>query len=223
LTGTLRLAYSQFTDSPATENAPCDNSISVFARVTAAKEFHVRRLFLLLPLVSICLSLSACSLHSVATEHPPKAPIRVYFSPNGGCTDAIIREVDSAKSEVLVQAYYFTSAPVGKVLIDAHKRGIRVEIILDRSQVKPDGQYCPAKFFFDEGIPVYIDSAHQIAHNKIMIIDRTVVITGSFNFTRTAEERNAENLLVIPSKELTAKYLEKWQRHREHSEKYEVR
>jgi phosphatidylserine/phosphatidylglycerophosphate/cardiolipin synthase-like enzyme len=56
-----------------------------------------------------------------------------------------------------------------------------------------------------------------------MIIDRSTVITGSFNFTRTAEERNTENLLVIPSKELTAKYLVNWQEHREHSTKYEVR
>jgi phosphatidylserine/phosphatidylglycerophosphate/cardiolipin synthase-like enzyme len=182
----------------------------------------VRRLFLALP-VAVILCSSACTLPSVAPEQPSKAPIPVYFSPNGGCADAIIKEIDSAKSEVLVQAYYFTSAPIGKALIDAHKRAILVEIILDRSQVKPDGQYCPAKFFLDAGIPVYIDSAHQIAHNKIMIIDRTTVITGSFNFTRTAEERNAENLLVIPSKELAAKYLENWQGHRGHSTKYEVK
>jgi phosphatidylserine/phosphatidylglycerophosphate/cardiolipin synthase-like enzyme len=182
----------------------------------------VRRLFLALP-VAFILCLSACTLSSVSQEQPSNTPIQVYFSPNGDCSDAIIKEVDSAKSEVLVQAYYFTSAPIGKALIDAHKRGIRVEVILDRSQVKPDGQYCPAKFFFDAGISVYIDSAHQIAHNKIMIIDRATVITGSFNFTRTAEERNAENLLVIPSKELAVKYLENWQRHKEHSTKYEVK
>jgi phosphatidylserine/phosphatidylglycerophosphate/cardiolipin synthase-like enzyme len=89
--------------------------------------------------------------------------------------------------------------------------------------VKPNGQYCPAKFFFDAGIPVYIDSAHQIAHNKIMIIDRSTVITGSFNFTKSAEEKNAENLLVIPSKELAAKYYKNWRRHKEHSTKYEVK
>lgn len=182
----------------------------------------MNRFFIALPLAFI-LCLFACTLPSVAPEQPSKAPIQVYFSPNGGCTDAIIKEIDSAKSEVLVQAYYFTSAPIGKALIDAHKRGIRVEIVLDRSQAKPDGQYCPAKFFFDAGIPVYIDSAHQIAHNKIMIIDRATVITGSFNFTKSAEEKNAENLLVIPFKELAAKYLENWQRHREHSERYEVR
>jgi phosphatidylserine/phosphatidylglycerophosphate/cardiolipin synthase-like enzyme len=54
-------------------------------------------------------------------------------------------------------------------------------------------------------------------------LDRVTVITGSFNFTRTAEERYAENLLVIPSKELAEKYLENWQKHKEHSSKYELK
>lgn len=159
----------------------------------------------------ISLSLLSCAHVS------PEDPIQVYFSPNGNCTDAIIKEINSANSEVLVQAYYFTSAPIGKALIDALERSVRVEVILDPSQVKSDGQYCPAKFFYDAGIPVYIDSTHKIAHNKIIIIDRAKVITGSFNFTRTADEKNAENVLVIPSKDLAAKYLENWQRHKGHS------
>lgn len=134
----------------------------MFEWVTPVKEYHVSRLFLALPL-ALTLCFSACTLPSVATEQSSKSPLQVYFSPNGGITDAIIKEIDTAKSEVLVQAYYFTSSPIGKVLVDAHKRGIRVEIILDPSQVKPDGQYCPAKFFFDAGIPVFIDSSHPSA------------------------------------------------------------
>jgi len=73
------------------------------------------------------------------------------------------------------------------------------------------------------GIPTYIDAAHAIAHNKIMIIDRETVITGSFNFTKAAEEKNAENLLIIKNKELAKIYLDNWERHKEHSEKYEGR
>jgi phosphatidylserine/phosphatidylglycerophosphate/cardiolipin synthase-like enzyme len=189
--------------------------------VKKAKGFIVRRLLLLLPLAFI-LHLSACTLPSVAPEQRFQFPIQVYFSPNGGVSAAIVQEIGVAKSEVLVQAYYFTSAPIGKALVDAHNRKVRVEVILDPSQVKPDGQYCPATFFYNAGVPVYIDSAHQIAHNKIMIIDRSTVITGSFNFTKSAEEKNAENMLVIPSKELAAKYLDNWQKHREHSTNYEV-
>jgi len=70
-------------------------------------------------------------------------------------------------------------------------------------------------------IPTFIDSKHAIAHNKIMIIDKATVITGSFNFTKSAEERNAENLLVIKSKDLAKLYLDNWGEHREHSEDFQ--
>jgi phosphatidylserine/phosphatidylglycerophosphate/cardiolipin synthase-like enzyme len=60
---------------------------------------------------------------------------QVCFSPRGGCTEAIISQIDKAKSEILVQAYSFTSAPIAKALLNAHKRGIKVEAILDKSQL----------------------------------------------------------------------------------------
>jgi phosphatidylserine/phosphatidylglycerophosphate/cardiolipin synthase-like enzyme len=142
----------------------------------------------------------------------------VYFSPHGGCTEAIIREIHKAKSTVLVQAYSFTSAPIAKAILNAHKREVRVEIILDKSQVKDT--YSSATFFVNQGIPVRIDGKHAIAHNKVMIIDGETVITGSFNFTKAAEESNAENLLVIHDKKLALHYLKNWQEHAQHSEVY---
>jgi phosphatidylserine/phosphatidylglycerophosphate/cardiolipin synthase-like enzyme len=171
----------------------------------------------------LVLVVSACACPSAVPEISVPFSGRVYFSPAGGATEAVVGQINSAQTEILVQTYYFTSAPIGGALIEAHKRGVRVEVVLDPSQAKPDGQYCPAKFFFDAGIPVYIDSAHQIAHNKIMIVDRLTVVTGSFNFTRSAEERNAENLLVIPSKELASEYLGNWLKHKQHSTEYEAR
>jgi phosphatidylserine/phosphatidylglycerophosphate/cardiolipin synthase-like enzyme len=149
------------------------------------------------------------------------SPTQVYFSPNGGCTEAIIKEIDKAKTEILVQAYSFTSAPIAKALVQAHKRGIEIQAILDKSQRSE--KYTSAAFLANSGIPTFIDSRHAIAHNKIMIIDKGTVITGSFNFTRAAEEKNAENLLIIKSKELAAIYIENWNRHRQHSEVYEAR
>lgn len=125
-------------------------------------------------------------------------PTHVYFSPHGGATQAIIDQIYSAKTEILVQAYSFTSAPIAKALVDAHKRGVRVEAILDRSQRKDS--YTEATFLANMGVPTFIDDKHAIAHNKVMIIDKEIVITGSFNFTKAAEERNAENLLILVSK-----------------------
>jgi phosphatidylserine/phosphatidylglycerophosphate/cardiolipin synthase-like enzyme len=72
-------------------------------------------------------------------------------------------------------------------------------------------------------VPTFIDDKHAIAHNKVMIIDKTTVITGSFNFTKAAEENNAENLLIIKSKELANIYIENWMKHKEHSEPYAPR
>jgi phosphatidylserine/phosphatidylglycerophosphate/cardiolipin synthase-like enzyme len=103
-------------------------------------------------------------------------PAQIYFSPKGGCTEAIVKEIRNAKSEIYVQAYSFTSVPIVKALLDAHKRGIKVEAILDKSQKK--AKYTSATFLYNAGIPTYIDSKHAIAHNKVMIIDKEIVITG---------------------------------------------
>ena len=146
-------------------------------------------------------------------------PIAVHFSPKGGCTEAIIAEIDAAKSTILVQAYSFTSARIADALVEAHKRGVDIRIILDKSQ--RGEKYTSADFVLHAGIPVWIDAKHNIAHNKIMVIDGATIITGSFNFTKNAEEDNAENLLVIRSPELAVQYTANWNAHLPHSEPYQ--
>ena len=143
---------------------------------------------------------------------------QVYFNPMGGCTDAIVQEISQAKQEILVQAYSFTSKDIAKALVAAHKRGVRTVIILDKSNQSK--RYSAADFTFNMGIPTYIDAKHATAHNKVMIIDKETVITGSFNFTKAAEERNAENLLILRSKELAERYIANWEKHKQHSQEY---
>lgn len=164
-----------------------------------------------------------CAFPVTATSETSAGPsIRLYFSPNGGGTEAIISEIRHARAEVLVQAYSFTSAPIAKALLDARKRGVKVTVILDKSQRK--ASYSSADFLRNSGVATYIDGKHAIAHNKIMIIDRECVITGSFNFTKAAEEKNAENILVIRGNpELTAKYIGNFDWHLRHSEVYQGR
>jgi phosphatidylserine/phosphatidylglycerophosphate/cardiolipin synthase-like enzyme len=146
------------------------------------------------------------------------ADIQVYFSPQGGCTEAVVANLDKATNTVLVQAYSFTSAPIAKALVDAKKRGVKVQVILDKSQRTE--RYSSADFVQRAGIPTFIDAKHAIAHNKIMVIDGETILTGSFNFTKAAEEKNAENLLVIQDAALAAKYTANWQAHLKHSEAY---
>src|SRR5450759_2309454 len=85
---------------------------------------------------------------------------QVYFSPHGGCTDAIVKELDKAKSEILVQAYSFTSKEIAQALVNAKKRGIQIQIILDRSN--RSGKYSAGDFTAHMGIPTYIDFQHAI-------------------------------------------------------------
>ena len=103
--------------------------------------------------------------------------------------DAVVNALDHATNSVLVQAYSFTSAPIAKAVVDAHRRGVKVQVILDRSQRTE--KYSEADFLKHSGIPTVIDAQHAIAHNKVIIIDGYVVLTGSFNFSRAAEEHNA--------------------------------
>jgi phosphatidylserine/phosphatidylglycerophosphate/cardiolipin synthase-like enzyme len=82
-------------------------------------------------------------------------------------------------------------------------------------------KYTPADFLAHSGIITMIDAAHAIAHNEVMIIDGETVITGSFNFTKAAEQNNAENLLVIHDDgKLAERYMKNWQDHEGHSEVY---
>ncbi|MFH1293966.1 MAG: phospholipase D family protein [Pseudomonadota bacterium] len=159
-------------------------------------------------------------LSQAATLTLPKdTPTEVCFSPQGGCTDAINKALRQARQEILVQAYSFTSAPIAKALLDAHKRGVKVHVILDKSQKTQKYSSSSATFLKNSRIPTFIDDKHAIAHNKIMIIDRETVITGSFNFTKAAEEKNAENVLIIRDKGLAKVYMENWDKHKGHSEK----
>jgi phosphatidylserine/phosphatidylglycerophosphate/cardiolipin synthase-like enzyme len=142
--------------------------------------------------------------------------IRVYFSPKGGCTQAIVEEIRNAKQFILIQAYSFTSAPIAGALVAAFRSGVRVEAVLDKSN--KTANYSEATFLKNANVPTWIDGKHAIAHNKIIIIDGNTVITGSFNFTKAGEESNAENLLIIQSAELAARSIANFQEHKAHSE-----
>jgi phosphatidylserine/phosphatidylglycerophosphate/cardiolipin synthase-like enzyme len=124
---------------------------------------------------------------------PPS--VNVLFSPKGGCTDAIVAELKTARREIRVLAYSFSSKPVAQALIDAKTRGVHVEVVLDKSNEQE--AYSDLPLLKEHGLAPLIDAHHAIAHNKVILIDRATVLTGSFNFTHQAEVENAENLLII--------------------------
>ncbi|MDR2560172.1 MAG: phospholipase D family protein [Holophagales bacterium] len=148
--------------------------------------------------------------------------IQAYFSPRGGASRAIVDALDGAEESVFVQAYSFTSEPIAAALVRAKRRGVGVQVLLDKSQKENQKEYKQTKapMLVRAGIPVWIDDKHSIAHNKVMIIDKKIVVTGSFNFTTSAEDRNAENLLIVKDPNLAARYLANWESHRAHSVEY---
>jgi phosphatidylserine/phosphatidylglycerophosphate/cardiolipin synthase-like enzyme len=148
--------------------------------------------------------------------------LTAHFSPKGGCTEAIVGELKRARREVLVQAYSFTSDALTNELIEAKKRGVDVEILLDKSNEAE--RYSDLHILVEHGLAPLIDAHHAIAHNKVMIIDRRTLVTGSFNFTNQAEHENAENLLIVKGRpELVQAYRENFAAHKAHSQPAEVK
>jgi phosphatidylserine/phosphatidylglycerophosphate/cardiolipin synthase-like enzyme len=178
------------------------------------KKFHPFPILILLSfLVLPCVTASGSELTL------DNASTKVFFSPKGGCLKGIIKEIEMGTREILVQAYSFSSTPIRNALINAQKRGAKVEIIFDQDGQK-DQNYKTAKAFSKGGVAVYLDGNHASAHNKVIIIDRETVLTGSFNFTYSAETKNAENILIVKSKSLAGLYAENWYSHVKHSSKY---
>jgi phosphatidylserine/phosphatidylglycerophosphate/cardiolipin synthase-like enzyme len=83
-------------------------------------------------------------------------------------------------------------------------------------KLRQSQKYSSADFLANQGVPTRIDATHAIAHNKVLVIDGEIVLTGSFNFTKAAQEKNAENLLIIRDPALAAQYTQNWVRHEAH-------
>jgi phosphatidylserine/phosphatidylglycerophosphate/cardiolipin synthase-like enzyme len=148
--------------------------------------------------------------------------IQAYYSPRGGCQDAVVRELNRARREILVMAYSFTNDAITAALIEAKKRGLTVDILLDHSNEKE--RYTELHAFLQHGLDPRIDADHPIAHNKIIIVDKRIVITGSFNFTNQAEHENAENLLIIKGHaELPTHYRDNFFKHKAHCKPAQMR
>ena len=144
--------------------------------------------------------------------------VNVCFSPGGDCISTITAEIENAKTEVQIQAYSLSSKPIADAVVMAKRAGVNVEIILDKSSTVAQNN---AVYFASlKGIPTYLDAQHAVADNNVIIIDRSTVITGSFNFTKEADAKNAENLLIIKSDGVASTYFDNWELHKSHAEKF---
>jgi phosphatidylserine/phosphatidylglycerophosphate/cardiolipin synthase-like enzyme len=157
-------------------------------------------------------------LQSREVPVPATGRIDVLFSPRGGCQSRIIDEIGRAKTSVHVQACSLTNPAIALAIIDAMKRGVECEVILDKSDL--EDEYSASPLLHREGVRILIDSGHT-ANNRIIIIDNSTVMTGSYSLTKASEETDAENLLILKDvPDITRQYMENYQLHQAHSEEY---
>lgn len=168
---------------------------------------------------AIALALGVYLGHYYHAHTQPALPIdhaQIAFTPGYNCTGLIIDTIAQARSSIYVQAYGFTCPSITTALIDAAHRGVQVRIILDyKSNAKdPRPNHALNALKSVKSIDIAYDPIAGIAHNKVMIIDEHMTITGSFNFTNSAQKRNAENVIILNNKRIANTYLSNWQKRR---------
>ena len=137
--------------------------------------------------------------------------ISVCFSPSQRCTSRIVNLIDKSKKEIDVAMFSFTSRKIARALIRAKRRGVKVRVIIDEGTAR--ASHCVLPVLVEEEIEAKVKrgSGGGLMHNKFAVIDESCVITGSFNWTVSAQKRNDENLLIIKNRDLAKRYREKFQ------------
>ncbi len=180
----------------------------------------MKRLYLFLLVTSLALAVPASAFES-AKIIPATGTIEYAFTPGDDAAGLIVRTIDAARSQVLVQAFSFTHRDIADALVRAHHRGLDVQVIADLDQTELNASSA-MRHLVESGLRVFTDADHSAAHNKVIIIDHNekqpTLVTGSFNFTFAAQNRNAENLLVFHGNpDLIRAFFSNWRLHREHA------
>ena len=160
----------------------------------------------------LCLGLAQTSFATSPVPrqiyYPLLQDIKVYFSPNGGCQQAVISEIKKTTQTIDIAMYYLSSRDIARALVKARENNVRVRIVLDQSQEIESAS--KSGYLIRHGFEVRYHLGFGLMHNKFAIFDGESVITGSFNWTLTAEERNEENLLIITAPQTIEKYQERF-------------
>ncbi len=169
------------------------------------------RWFVIIIIIGIWFS-STC----MATNFLPNAKYQVCFVPEQVCGSMLVNLIDHAKKQILVQSYSFTSAPIARALVRAKQRGVDVKAILDKSQFKSQ-KNAVQKFLLKNNILVWMDYKVHFAHDKVMIVDNSIVAGGSFNYSFGAQFEDSENLIVIYDRNVAKQYEQHWEARRQAS------
>ena len=153
-------------------------------------------------------------LSAADTPHPRvvigTVTVETYFAPEDGVARRLIELIAGARSEVDVLAFTFTSDPLTEALLEAAGRGINVRGVFERDQAEAAGS--DVRRLQQAGLDVRLDNSQGTLHHKLLLIDGRVVATGSYNFTRGAEQANDENLVILDDPEAAARLKAEFQR-----------
>lgn len=148
---------------------------------------------------------------------PARGTVQVAFTPWDNAEALIIDGIRRARHQILVQAFSFTSRALANALMAAKRRGVDVQVMADREQTF-SGEASRIPDLDQAGIPVVLELRYQSAHNKVMVIDAgtadAAVVTGSYNWTYAAQNKNAENVLILRhNPDVANAYAANWKRH----------
>lgn len=138
--------------------------------------------------------------------------VEVYFSPDDGVAARLVELLDGAQESIYFLAYSFTSNDLGEAMRARADAGVTVAGVMDDSQVESNTgtEFDP---FQQAGLDVRLDGNESgLMHHKVIIIDESIVITGSYNFSTSAEERNDENVFIIFNSDVAAVFMDEFQR-----------
>ena len=137
--------------------------------------------------------------------------VETLFSPDDGVESHLLDILNNAQESIYFLAFSFTSDSLGDAIRAQAANGLTVAGVMEEQQVKSNigTEYDP---FVHAGLDVNVDGNEGQMHHKTMIVDDEIVITGSYNFTRSAEERNDENLVIFHNKQIADFYMKEFQR-----------
>lgn len=149
------------------------------------------------------------------TPHPrviiEGTPIDVYFSPDDHVQDSFVELIENAQESINFMAFSFTSDSIGEAVLASTEQDVIVSGVMESEQVKSN---IGTEFdrFNQAGLDVLLDGNDGQMHHKVMIIDKSIVVFGSYNFTASAETKNDETLVVIYNEEIAAQFMDEFHR-----------
>jgi phosphatidylserine/phosphatidylglycerophosphate/cardiolipin synthase-like enzyme len=130
--------------------------------------------------------------------------IKTTFAPDNDITGEVVQAIKDARQSIDILAFTFTSDRIGDALLAARKRGVKIRVVIESRNASGTGS--EYKRFKTNKLDVRQDGNCYVMHDKVIIIDGHEVITGSFNWTRQAQEQNDENALFIDNDGLAQHY-----------------